>query len=95
MVDNNPIRTSSLFDVGTSRRTIAKNESIRSQEHLNVTYQIEKNSGIRMNKKLNSFKAAPSTSLKAIVKTVIKKVKFSTRHKYEILYFDPVRSSKN
>ena len=94
MVDNDPIPCQTLPVIGTTKTYITRSESIRTQEHLHIFYQIEKNSGLRTNKKSNSFKVAPSCNLKSLVKTVIKKVKFSTRHKYAILYFDTSCNSK-
>lgn len=94
MVDNELIRTSNYVSQGLDKVHLNKNGDIKVPEHLFVTYQIEKIAGFRMNKRTNSFKAALSTSLKSLVQTVIKKVKFSTRYKYAIIYFDTRTGSK-
>ena len=94
MVDNDPIPCHTLPATRASKSCITRSENIRTQEHLHISYQIEKNLGLRTNKKSNSFNVATSTSMKTLVKTVLKKVKFSTRHKYAILYFDTNLKSK-
>jgi len=94
MVDNELIRSSHLAARGLEKPSLSRSESTKVPEHLLVTYNIEKTSGLRTNKKTNSFKAATSTSLKTLVHAVIKKVKFSTRHKYAIIYFDTRLGSK-
>lgn len=94
MVDNELIRTSNFASQGLDRAHLNRNGDTKVPEHLFVTYQIEKIAGFRMNKKTNSFKAALSTNLKTLVQTVIKKVKFSTKYKYAIIYFDTKTGSK-
>ena len=94
MVDNDPIPYRTLQATKASKNCETRSESIRAQEHLHISYQIEKYLGLRTSKKSNSFKVTTSTNMKTLVKTVLKKVKFSTRHKYAILYFDTNLKSK-
>lgn len=95
MADNDPNKTPSLSPK-TSRGLIQTKPNLpKHSEHLAVNYSIEKLSGLRTGKRSNTFKVNTSTSTKTIIHTILKKVKFSTRFKYAILYFDQERNSKN
>ncbi|OMJ82393.1 hypothetical protein SteCoe_16937 [Stentor coeruleus] len=67
--------------------------SQKSAEYLSINYTIEKISGLRAGKRSNSFRAGTSANLKSIIHTVIKKIKFSTRYKYAVLYYDTSTNS--
>ena len=71
-----------------------RNTSARSAEYLSVSYNIEKISGLRSGKRCNSFRTNPNTNLRAIIQSVLKKIKFSTKYKYIVLFFDQNKNSK-
>jgi hypothetical protein len=68
--------------------------SPKPTEFLSVSYSVDRLSGLRTNKKSNSFRVSASASLRSVLQAVIKKIKFSTRYRFLIIYFDPVKNSK-
>ena len=74
--------------------TALRNTSARSAEYLSVRYNIEKLSGLRSGKRSSSFRANTSANLRTIIQSILKKIKFSTRCKYMVIYFDENKNSK-
>ena len=73
---------------------LSKNGDNKSADYFSIHYHIDKISGLRTGKRSNSFKAPLGTNVKAMIQTILRKIRFSTRYKYAILYFNNLTNSK-
>ena len=93
MAENEANKSLSQVPTQTLGIKSPKNNNNKSTEYISVCYNIEKISGLRSGKRSNSFRAPSGTNIKTMIQTVLKKIRFSTRYKYAILYFDQTRHS--
>lgn len=92
MADNNLIKTLPTSMPKVQNCLSRPNKPL---EYFSVKYSIDHISGLRTSKKSNSFRANSSANPKSIIQSILKKIKFSTRYKYAVLYFDKKRNSKD
>lgn len=93
MVENQLFTTKKVSPKEPSLSATDSTVSTKTNEYLSVSYTIDKISGIRSTKRSNSFRSNSILNIRTLISTILKKIKFSTRHKYTILYYDQAGSS--